>query len=238
MKRVYDMEEIDIKDLLLYFVKKIPIIIVVSLIVMLLGMLYSLLFKKPLYYGDVTVILVQENNNANGNNSFTQNDLQLNQKLVTTYSEIVKSKKVLNRVIEELDLDYTYGELKSNVSVSSVQDTEIIKIAVSDKDNRQAVNIANKISTVFQDEITEIYNLENISVIDKAEIQTTPYNIHTLRDTVLFFAVGLVLAVGIIFVVYYFDTSIKSVEEVEKRLEVPVIGTIPLSKSGKEKRRV
>ncbi len=232
------MEEIDIKDLLLYFVKKIPIIIVVSLIVMLLGMLYSLLFKKPLYYGDVTVILVQENNNANGNNSFTQNDLQLNQKLVTTYSEIVKSKKVLNRVIEELDLDYTYGELKSNVSVSSVQDTEIIKIAVSDKDNRQAVNIANKISTVFQDEITEIYNLENISVIDKAEIQTTPYNIHTLRDTVLFFAVGLVLAVGIIFVVYYFDTSIKSVEEVEKRLEVPVIGTIPLSKSGKEKRRV
>lgn len=231
------MEEIDIKDLLLYFVKKIPIIIVVSLIVMLLGMLYSLLFKKPLYYGDVTVILVQEDNNYSGNGSITQNDLAIAQKLVTTYSEIVRSKRVLNRVIEELDLNYTYEQLKSNVTVSSVKDTEIIKIAVSDENNRQAVNIANKISSVFQDEVTEIYNLENISVIDKAEIQTSPYNIHTLRDTVLFFAVGLVLAVGIIFVVYYFDTSIKSVEEVEKRLEVPVIGTIPLSKSGKEKRR-
>ena len=229
------MEEIDIKDLLLYFVKKIPIIIIISVVVMLLGVLYSVLFKKPLYYGDVTVILVQEDNNYSGNSSITQNDLAIAQKLVTTYSEIVKSKRVLDRVIKELDLDYTYEQLKSNVSVSSVKDTEIIKIAVSDEDNRQAVDIANKISTVFQDEITEIYNLENVSVIDAAEKQTTPYNIHTVRDIVLFFAVGLVLAIGTVFVIYYFDTSIKSVDEVEKRLGVPVIGTVPLFR--KEKRK-
>lgn len=229
------MEEIDVKDLLMYFVKKIPIIIIISLIVMLLGMLYSLLFKKPLYYGNVTLILVQENSNYNGNSSLTQNDISLNQKLVATYSEIIKSKRVLNRVIKELDLDYTLKELQSKISVSSVKDTEIINIAVSDEDNRQAANIANKISTVFQDEVTEIYNLENISVIDQAETQKTPYNIHTVRDTILFFAVGMVLAVSIVFVVYYFDTSIKSAEEVEKRLGVPVIGTIPVSR--KEKRR-
>lgn len=230
------MEEIDVKDLLMYFVKKIPIIIVISLLVMVLGMLYSLLFKKPLYYGNVTVILVQENNNYSGNSTLTQSDLALNQKLVTTYSEIMKSRRVLNRVIEELDLNYTVKELQSKISVSSVKDTEIIKIAVSDEDNKQAANIANKISTVFQDEVTEIYNLENISVIDQAETQKTPYNIHTVRDTALFLAAGMVLAIAIIFIVYYFDTSIKSPEEVEKKLGIPVIGTIPLSRKEKSKK--
>jgi capsular polysaccharide biosynthesis protein len=87
---------------------------------------------------------------------------------------------------------------------------------------------------VFQNEVTDIYNLENVAVIDSAEVQTEAYNINIARDSIIFFAVGFVLTVGIYFVIYYFDTSIKSVEEVEKELGVPVIGTIPLSRKGKK----
>lgn len=227
------MEEINIKDLLMYFVKKIPIIAMVSFVMLAVGMLYSVLIKKPLYYGDVTLILVQENN-YNQNSTLTQSDITLNQKLVTTYSEIIKSKRVLNRVIDEMKLDYEADELAQKITVSSVKDTEIIKIAVSDSDNEEAAKIANKIASVFQNEVTDIYNLENVAVIDSAEVQTEAYNINVARDSIIFFAVGFVLTVGIYFVVYYFDTSIKSVDEVEKELGVPVIGTIPLSRKGRK----
>lgn len=227
------MEEINLKDLLTYFIKKIPIILIISIIVMILGMLYNILFKKPLYYGDVTLILVQENN-YNQNSSITQNDILLNQKLVSTYTEIIKSKRVLDRTIRELGLDYTYESLKNNIKVSSINNTEIIKIAVSDRNNSDAATIANKIADVFQEEVTEIYNLENVSIIDAAIEQEQPYNIHSLRDAIIYLVVGLVLSTGIFFVIYYFDTSIKSSEEVEQRLGIPVIGTIPLSRKGKK----
>lgn len=226
------MEEINLKDLFSFFVKKIPVIIIVSVIVMLLGMLYNILFKKPLYYGDTTLILVQENNNYN-QNGITQNDILLNQKLVATYTEIVKSKRVLERVIKELDLDDKYGTLKNNIKVSSVSDTEIIKIAVSNKDSSEAVRIANKIADVFQEEVMEIYNLKNVSVIDVAVEQEQPYNIHSLRDAIIYLAAGIILSTGVFFVIYYFDNSVKSSEEIENRLGVPVIGTIPLSRKGK-----
>ena len=227
------MEEINLKDLLTYFIKKIPIILIISIIVMILGMLYNILFKKPLYYGDVTLILVQENN-YNQNSSITQNDILFNQKLVSTYTEIIKSKRVLDRTIRELGLDYTYESLKNNIKVSSINNTEIIKIAVSDRNNSDAATIANKIADVFQEEVTEIYNLENVSIIDAAIEQEQPYNIHSLRDAIIYLVVGLVLSTGIFFVIYYFDTSIKSSEEVEQRLGIPVIGTIPLSRKGKK----
>ena len=189
------MEEINIKDLLMYYLKKVPIIAMVSFVMLAFGMLYSVLIKQPLYYGDVTLILVQENKNYNQNSNLTQNDIALNQKLVTTYSEIIKSKRVLNRVIDEMKLDYKTEELAKKINVSSVKDTEIIKIAVSDSNNKEAAKIANKIASVFQNEVTDIYNLENVAVIDSAEVQ---------------------------------------IDEVEKELGVPVIGTIPLSRKGRK----
>ena len=99
------MEEINLKDLFGFFVKKIPIIVIVSVIVMLLGMLYNILFKKPLYYGDTTIILVEENKSYTQDGTVTVNDIQRNKQLVATYTQIVKSKRVLDRVIKELQLD-------------------------------------------------------------------------------------------------------------------------------------
>lgn len=227
------MEEINLKDLFSFFVKKIPIIMIVSVIVMLLGMLYNILFKKPLYYGNTTLILVQENTSYGQTSGITQNDVVLNQKLVATYTEIVQSRSVIDRVIRELDLEESYQSLKSSITVSIVNDTEIIKIAVSNRDSKEAVRIANKIADVFQEEVMEIYKLKNVSVIDRAIEQEQPYNIHSLRDAILYFAIGMILSVGVFFVIYYFDTSVKSSEEVEKRLGIPVIGTIPLSRKGK-----
>lgn len=223
------MEEINLKDLFNYFVKKLPIICFITIVVFLLGLYYLLIFKQPLYKGETTLILVQDNNNT----SITQTDVTLNQRLVATYSKIVKSRKVINETISRLGLDLTYDELVEKVSVSSESDTEIMKITVSDRNADNAAALANSIASAFKNEVTDIFNLQNVSTIDRAEVEEDPYNIHTLRDSVIFFVVGLVLAIAVVFVIYYFDTSIKSSEELEEKLNITVLGSVPMYKRRK-----
>ena len=222
------MEEINLKDLFSYFLKKTPIILFVTLLFLTVGIIYTMFIKTPLYKGDTTLILVkQDSNYGQESSSQTQSDILLNQKLVTTYSELIKSKRVLNQVISILELDCTNSELSQKISVSSVKDTEIIKISVSDEEPKDASRIANTLADVFKYEVMDIYDLQNVTIIDKAEVQDEPYNIEVVKSAVIFFALGFMLSVGVIFVIYYFDTSIKSSEEIENRLGVPVIGNVP-----------
>lgn len=222
------MEEINLKDLFGYFLKKVPIILFVTLLFLAVGIIYTMFIKTPLYKGDTTLILVKENSNyGQESSSQTQSDILLNQKLVTTYSELIKSKRVLNQVISILELDCSNSELSQKISVSSVKDTEIIKISVSDEEPKEASRIANTLADVFKYEVMDIYDLQNVTIIDKAEVQAEPYNIEIVKSAVVFFALGFMLSVGVIFVFYYFDTSIKSSEEIENRLGVPVIGNVP-----------
>jgi len=225
------MEEINIKDLFHFFVKKIPAILVITLLVFSVGLVYSVFLKTPLYSGNTTLILVKKDNGYNAD-GMTQNDIVLNQKLVTTYSEIIKSRRVLNQVVKELNLDYSSSALSKKISVSSVSDTEIIKISVSDESATLAAIIADTIADVFKDEVMEIYSLENVSIIDEAEVAENPYNISLVKELVIYLLIGFVLSCGVYFVVYYFDNSIKSSEEIEARLGVAVIGSIPLSRGG------
>lgn len=221
------MEEINIKDLFRYFIRKIPGILLITMVVFSVGLIYLLFFKTPLYKGDTTLILVK-----NTSEDITQNDVVLNQKLVTTYSEIIKSRRVLNQVADVLSLDCSYQSLYNKVNVSSVSNTEIIKISVHDEDSLKAALIADTIANTFKYEVMDIYNLENVAIIDKAEVQNSPYNMNLVKDFVIFALAGFVLACGIYFAIYYFDNSIKSAEQVEERLKVSVIGSIPLTDGG------
>ena len=230
------MEEVDLKELFAYFFKKISIIIAITFLFLIAGFVYIMFIRTPLYKGDTTVILVNKSGDSN-NQTVTQSDVVLNQKLVSTYTQIVKSKKVLNQVINDLNLSYTYGQLNKHVSVSNVSDTEIIKISVSDEDPETAAKIANAVATVFKEEVGNIYHLENVTIIDKAEVQSKPFNIKVAKTLAISFVGGMAVSLMLVFVLYYFDTSIKSSEDVEKKLGVAVIGTIPHVGSGKRGRR-
>lgn len=218
------MEEIDLKEVLNYFKGKVIWIILAVILVVGIGNGYRALTRIPLYNSDTSVILVS--NNTNQSNA-TYNELQVNKNLVSTYSEIIKSRKVLEPVIENLFLDYSYNTLKSNVSVAAIGDTQLIKISVSDKDPYQAKTIADEISEVFISEVKSIYKLDNVKVVDRAVQATKPYNINYIKDNLIFIAIGLVISGGVIFLIYYFDTTIKTSEEIESKLGLTVIGIVP-----------
>ena len=198
------MEEIDLKELFDYFKSKLIRIIIAVVVVMAIGNIYMLLTREPLYKSNTTIVLVSEN----ANETYNQNELQLNKNLVGTYSEIIKSRKVLNQVINNLGLDYDVIELSKNITVEAITNTELIRISVSDKDTEIATRIANEIANVFTTEIQKIYKLNNVSVVDRAVNSVKPYNINYLKDNLIYIMIGLVLSCGIIFVRFYFDTTI------------------------------
>jgi len=218
------MEEINVKELWHYFMSKISIALIAMLICILIGNIYLFCFQVPLYKSTTSLVLVKEERSTT---SITQNDITLNNNLVSTYSEIIKSRNVLSQVIENLDMDESVEDLSKCVSVSSITDTQIIKVDVSRESNEEAKEIADEIAEVFSQEIINIYGIQNISVVDKAQLAESPYNISIVKQNAIYSVVGVVLGMGTIFIIFYFDTSIKDAKTVEEKLDLTVLGVVP-----------
>lgn len=217
------METIDLKDMFSYFKSKISIIILFIAVVGIMGCLYGLFIQKPVYKSSTSIVLISESQTGA---TLTYNDVSLNQNLVSTYSEIIKSRRVLNQVIDNLSLDYSYSNLSNNVEVSSVTGTQIIKISVSDRNNKTAMKIADEIAKVFAKEIPELYNISNVNILDYAEASSNAYNVNFVKQSIIYLLVGLVLGLGITFVMYYFDRSVKNISQIEEKIKLPVLATV------------
>ena len=223
------MEEIDLKDLFDYFRGRISWIIIAIALAVGIGNIYTIFIRVPMYKSSTSLVLTSE---TGDNNTYNNSDLQLNKNLVGTYSEIIKSKTIMNEVISNLDLDYTPTQLQSHITVSSVNNAELIRITVVDASSKLAAQISDETADVFVKEINRFYKLNNVTVLDRAEVAKSAYNVNYLKDNALFILIGLVISCGVIFIFFYFDTTIKTSEEIEKKLGMTVIGIVP--KVGKE----
>lgn len=224
------MEEINLKELFDYFIDKIKYIIIATLVCCLIGGIYTKFLTIPMYKSSTTVIL---GSNQEGT-GITQSDISINNNLVSTYAEIIKSRRVLEQVQKELNESYTYKELASEISVSSINNTQIIKITVEDNNALNAKIIANLVAKVFTVEVPELYNLDNVHILDVAIEEDEPYNINVAKSSIIGGVLGLVISSGIFFVIYYFDRTAKSVEQVEEVLQMPILGSVEETKNLKE----
>ncbi len=219
------MEEINIKEFFDFYKKYILGIIIVCLVAALSMLIYYMAFKTEKYSTSTTIVLVK-NENTEATDTIDQTDITLNQKLVSTYRHVIKSRLVLEQVISELKLNYTYTQLYNEVNVSAVEDTEIIKVTVTDEDPELAVKIANCVAEVFSKEVIQLYKINNVSVLDEAQLPTYPSNYHTLRDIVLAVMVAFVGSSALIFVIFYFDDSLTDNDNVESEVEMPIVAKI------------
>ena len=219
------MEEINIKEFIDFYKKYLLGVIIICLVTALGTLIYYMAFKTEKYSTSTSLVLVK-NENTEKNDTIDQTDINLNQKLVSTYRHIIKSRLVLDQVITELKLNYSYNMIYNEVNVTAVEDTEIIKITVTDEDPELAVKIANKVSEIFSKEVIQLYKINNVSVLDSAQLPTYPSNYHTVRDIVLAIMVSFVIVSSVIFVVFYFDDSLSDNDNIESELEMPVIAKV------------
>lgn len=232
------MEEIDLKELFeIFWHKKVQIILII-LIFMVLGIIYSIGFVTPMYSSSTTLVLAgtASSTQEQSTNTITTADLTINSKLVATYSELVKSKNILGQVISNLGINIDEEELRENVEVTSVEDTELIEITVSNENADYAAKIANEIANVFTERIAkEIYNINNVHIVDEATVETEPSNVNHLKNIVIFAFIGAVIALMYVLIANMLDTTVKTQEDIEKSIKIPVLASIPMYDMDMEK---
>lgn len=224
------MEELDLKDLFnMFWVRKLQIILIVAILVVI-GFIYSYILLVPEYQSTTSILLAKSNTSQGETSStITSTDLTLNQKLISTYSALLKSESVLTEVINNLGIDKTVSQLENSITVTAKEDTEIIEIKVADVDANLAQRIANEVAQVFITKIAqEYYNMDNVYIVDEAKVETVPYNINHIKDLVIFAAVGLVIAVVYVLIANMLDTTVKSKEDIENKLGLTVLSSIPM----------
>lgn len=226
------MEEINLRDLLSYFKKRLILFIVVVLFVVSAGTIYSVFILKPEYKSQATVIL-----SSDKSKNTIQSEINANKNLIDTYTEVVKSHRVLDRVKSEMQIEDTYEQLVKKVTVASLKDTEIISISVVDLNKNHSYSLANRIADTFTDEIGQIYNDKSVNVLDRAVESQKPYNVDIVKQEAIYAAAGIVLATAVIFLMFYFDRTIKTTEQIEQLFKLPIYGKVRKLETEKQKQQ-
>ena len=222
------MEEIDLKELFDIFWSKKFIILITTVVFLVAGYVYSRVLVTPKYTAKATMILASKGASENTETTITATDVSLNNNLIATYRELAKSTSVVRKVLENLNItDMSENSLRSRIDISSETGTQVINVLVPDEDPYKATKITNELTTVFSDKVKEVYKIDNISVLDSAEVPTLPSNINTSKTMSIFGIIGLVLSVVVVYIISILDNTVKSSKDIEKILNVPVLAELP-----------
>ena len=224
------MEEIDIREVLDFYKSKVLIIVLVTCLFLLGGNLYSKFIKVPVYESSTKIVLV-----SSSGKTTTNNDVKLNQDLIGDYTVVAKSNTTLNTVLANLDLTkkYSIKDLSNMVTVSSTEGSNVINLKVTSTDAKEAAYLVNELSEVFAKVVNDIYSLDNVYILDRGNVSKHASNDNLVKENMIYFLAGFVLSVGVLFVIFYFDDSIKNSDEIEKKYNVVVIGNVPMEGGNK-----
>lgn len=223
--KVEEMEVIDLREYVDIIRKRIWIILLITAIAVITSAVVSFFILDPVYE-TYTTMMVGKTKSQEAMIEYS--DVLLSQKLVKTYGEIAKSTIVSKEVIRDLKLSLTPEELKQKIQVNSVRDTEIIMIKVQDTDPKLAKDIANDLAQVFKRHVIKIMKVDNVQVIDKAEVPKNPVKPRPHLNIMIAGVLGIMIGLGIVFLLEYLDNTIKTPYDVEKYLDLPIMGTIPM----------
>lgn len=224
-------EEISFGEVWRYIKKNILLILALTLLIGGAAFGISKFLITPKYEATTTMIVGTPKDYLNpGQKQIEYNDIMMNQKLLGTYSEIIKSRGIANYVIDRLDLDMDYKQFSEMVSVATVKDTEVMSVKVVDTIPERAMDIANETSEVFRDSIKEIMTIDNVQILDAAEMPEKPASPDVMKNTVIGILLGLVSGVLIAITKELTDTSMKTANQITETFDIPVLGVIPLVK--------
>ena len=218
-------EVIDLREYFSIIKKKWYIMAILCVICVAISSVYSFFIAKPVYQAETTLIVKTEK--VEGTNTVSSDQIKTTQQLAVTYGEIIKSRKVLEDVIKNLNLKESYGSLSSKISVSTVTDTQIIKVSVKDTDNDNAAKIANEIPAVFTEEAIRIADANGVEVIDKAQVPINPVAPNKKMNILIAGVLGIMVGLFSIFLMEFLNNKMRTPQDIDRTLGLPLLGVIP-----------
>lgn len=224
-----DEIEIDLREVFILLISKMWLIVLVGLLTAVIGFAISAFFISPTYKSTSKIYIL----NKQQENTVTYSDVQLGTQLTKDYAQLITSRLVLEKVIEELQLDeiyegMDYEAMLEKVEVTTPTDTRILSITVTDTDPVMAMNIANSVREAAAVHIKNVMDIEAVNVVETANLPMEKAGPSISKWTLIGGCVGAFLVIAVVLVIFFLDDTIKTSDDVEKYLGLSTLALIPL----------
>lgn len=202
--------------------------IILTLPVMTVGLslLISLFVIEPVY--EATICLYVINRVQDRQAPIVYDDVLVSQNLIKDYRELIKSKSILKSVISQLNLkDMSYADLQKNIKVKLKNDTRLIEVTVQDTSPQRVYIISNRIGETFITQIKDLMNVENVFIVENAEVPEEPVRPKPIQNAVIAFFISIIAAAGVVFYLDFMNSSVKTQKDIKEYLNLALLGSIP-----------
>ena len=224
----YNEVEIDLIELYYALKKKIVMILLTAIAVGGIAAAYSYLLAKPVYQSTAKLYILSQSTSLT---SFA--DIQISSSLAKDYEEMIFSRPVVMQVKKNLNLDYSYEQLKTKLTVNNPADTRCLNITCQSNDIEEARNMANEFATVSKRQIAMIMDTDEPTIFEKAVKNSHPVKPRKVRNTAIGFMLGFMLACAIVIIRYMMNDSLKSEDDIQRHLDLNTLASIPNEKTQK-----
>jgi len=220
MKETDDIE-IDIKELLLTLKKKFLIILLATVIFSGMAGAATELLITPIYSSESTLYVLPQSTSIS-----SLADIEVGTSLTQDYIVLVNTRLVMNQVIENLNLDYTYEEMLDKITVTNKPDTRMLELKVEDPNPQLAQQMVNELAAVTVKQIAEKMAAEEPNIISEGNLAASPDSPSLMRNAALGALLGLLLSVGTVIAVFILNDTVCTSEELEQDFGITVLASV------------
>lgn len=222
------MEEqvISISEIIDAVKKRWKIIALTTVLATLVSGIFSFFVISPTYEASTKIFIGKEGAESEGYNS---SDVSMYQNLIKTYSELIKTKDLVNKAIDNSQYDLSVNNVLNGITVNKLTGTQILQISYQSKSPSIAKNILESITNEFITKAEELVPNGNVKILESVELPKNPVAPNKTMNIAIAFILGMMVGFGIVFLLEYLDNTYKNKEQLEKDLDIPVLGVIPMS---------
>ncbi|WP_033578294.1 YveK family protein [Priestia aryabhattai] len=218
-------ETISLRELFAVLRKRLWLIVLITIIAATVSVVISFFVLTPVYESKTQILVNQAKNDQQ---LYNMQAVQTNVQLINTYNDIITSPAILDKVVKELKLDKSAASLSNQIQVTSAQDSQVAQIVVQDTSAKRSTEIANTTASVFQKEVPKLMNVDNVKVLSKATLgeSASPIKPQPLLNIAIAIVVGLMIGVSLSFLLEYLDNTLKTEQDIENLLKLPIMGVV------------
>ena len=222
------MEEqvISISEIIDAVKKRWKIIALTTVLATVVSGIFSFFIISPTYEASTKIFIGKEGAESEGYNS---SDVSMYQNLIKTYSELIKTKDLVNKAIDNSEYDLSVNSVLNGITVNTLTGTQILQISYQSKSPSIAKNILESITNEFITKAEELVPNGNVKILESVELPKNPVAPNKAMNIAIAFILGMMVGFGIVFLLEYLDNTYKNKEQLEKDLDIPVLGVIPMS---------
>lgn len=219
-------ESIRIEEIINILLKRWKMILSITLLATLTAGIISFFVIAPKYEASTKVFIGKEKTDSKDQN-YNNSDIQMYQQLLKTYAEVIKTNALVEKAINAEGFDLISKDVLDDLTVTPAANTQILEIKYISKDRNLSKEVLDSITNQFIKTSTELIPNGNVKIVEPAELPENPASPNKKLNIAIAFLLGLMVSVGLAFLLEFLDNTFKSKEQLEQILGIPVIGAIP-----------